>query len=245
MVKQRYQYQNIEIIFSLPSVESLNLLRSLIQPGFYICEDEVDEIYRDWVLEVTVNEEKPLFPKESNPKLVLEPGLIEYSITHFSNKYVELTVPETVNNGLYKVIINRKEKYCNLLVEDDAYSARWASRIGKHIVASSILGEGGLFLHASCSSVDGLGVVYAGKSGSGKSSMNFLMCFLGGAKFLSDDTIHFPGGNDIAAWPKRAAVGCSLLNQLDAYSNIRIGELRRTNLVGNPENAKKYTYTHM
>ncbi|MFJ2466758.1 hypothetical protein [Pseudomonas sp. NPDC087615] len=90
-------------------------------------------------------------------------------------------------------------------------------RLVRYIFGSMLFRCGVQFLHASAVAVNGKAYLFAGNSGSGKSSLMFKCCAELGGAFISDDLVCLwvNAQNEliISGWPKRVAVGTNLIER--------------------------------
>jgi hypothetical protein len=168
-------------------------------------------------------------------RLVLEAGQIEDHIVHFSADRVVVARPSSRYGGSYMLNVDHRAQQWTLQVASERVSdLRWVPRLIRLYFGAFLQSQGCAYVHAASVEWQGHGILFAGAGGSGKTSLSFLACARLGARFLSDDTTVVrpmdDGSIKVFGWPRRIALGLSLLQQQVEYEDISQRRLRREGL---------------
>lgn len=214
------------------------ITKRLISPPFYI--ENGTSAQAAWEIEVRVaSDEWRAFRSEHIKKdpvrLVISSGNIEYIISDHSQEMIRLYTPPSLAMGLLAIESDLKNRKWTLYLEsENEKSLRWLSRMVKLYFGSLFQSRGYKFFHTSAVSINGKGILFIGGGGHGKSSLMYLACSRLGASFLSDDLVVLcideDGQFQAIGWPKRIALGLSLLKNEPAFERVKRANLRRTGL---------------
>ena len=215
-----------------------DITKRLISPPFHI-QRGTDE-RATWEIEVKVA--SPEWKAARNEQirkdsviLAIAPTEMEYVISDYSQEMIRLYTPPSLTMGLLAIESKPKNRSWTLYLESEKEkNLRWLSRIVRLYFGSLLQNLGYKFVHASAVSIKGKGVFFVGDTGHGKSSLMYLACSRLGASFLSDDLVGlWTDENEqlqAIGWPKRIALGLSLLKNEQAFEKVKSANLRRTGL---------------
>lgn len=137
---------------------------------------------------------------------------------------------------LWSITIDRGFNHGRIYCSKEAFVASGKSKLARHIVQYPLdqllmihvatARSAALLLHAAGGSIDGRGVLFAGQSGAGKSTVSRLLGNGKGARFLSDDRIMIRrfGGKLImygTPWPGDAGIAVNESVPLKAICFLR------------------------
>ena len=191
-----------------------------------------------WTLDVRLlsgGEVAALSDYTKNVRLVVEEGTVEDRLLSFSADSIVLARPETRHGGAYMLKVDHRLRRWTLQIGSDSVrELRWVARLLRLYFGALAQAEGCVFVHAATVEWKGRGILFTGSGGSGKTSLSFLACSRLGARFLSDDTTVVRQGHDgtlsVFGWPRRVALGLSLLIDEPVFAEIRKRSLRREGL---------------
>lgn len=114
-----------------------------------------------------------------------------------------------------RLVTTTGRSWCASIASSSPGDLRGLVRLVRYLLGNLLFRQGVQFLHASAVVIDGRGYLFAGDSGSGKSSLMFKCCTALGGTFISDDLvclwINEQSERVISGWPKRVAVGTNLI----------------------------------
>jgi hypothetical protein len=191
-----------------------------------------------WTLEVELlagDELATVGDTSTHARLVVEEGQVEDRVLHYSADRIVVARPESRHGGPYMLRVDhRARRWTAFIASDSLRDLRWVPRLVRLYFGAFLQSEGCAYVHAATVEWEGRGILFAGNGGSGKTSLAFLACSRLGARFLSDDTtVIRPSENGsvtVFGWPRRVALGLSLLQHEPQFPEIRNRRLRREGL---------------
>ena len=195
---------------------------SVIQPGWEIELREFDDEWRAFGDKHT---------DMRSVRLSVSPNL-EYVLRHYSRDLVMIYAPPLLSLPHFAVESRRADKRWTIFADRGGENNyRCVSRMVQLYFGSLFQSRGSRFLHSSAVSVNGHGVSFIGSGASGKTSLMYLACSKLNASFIADDQV-LVGEDDsgqlqIQGWPRRVAVGLSLLIDDPMLEKLRNATLRR------------------
>ncbi|WP_395605988.1 hypothetical protein [Pseudomonas sp. B16120] len=149
------------------------------------------------------------------PAYVIDKGKIEFSLEDIQQNSAVFI--KHADEGADPVRLSASDdKHWRVdIASAEIGNLRGVTRLVRYVFGCFLFRSGVRFLHAASVAVDGRAYVFAGDSGSGKSSLMFKCCAELGGEFISDDLIGLWGSPDgkvmVSGWPKRVAVGTNLI----------------------------------
>lgn len=211
--------------------------KRLISPPFDIEEGRC--AHPVWEIELKIMDDKGRnywneHMKNDPARLVMSTDE-EYVIGDYSEEMIQLYQLRSPTGGSIAIESDLKNRKWTMYTElANEGSLRWFSRMVRLYFGSLLRSRGHRFFHASSVSIGGKGVLFAGGAGCGKSSLMYLACSRLGVSFLSDDLVVLCADNNkqlqVLGWPKRIALGLSLLKNEVIFDKIKKANLRRGGL---------------
>jgi hypothetical protein len=222
--------QSVRVVSALAAVRGA--VEDALTGAFAISTGEREVHWTLEVRQITGHWSAALERSSMAPRLVVEEGHAEDRVLCYSADRIVLARPESRHGGPYVLEVDHQARRWTLHIASGSLrDLRWVPRLVRLYFGALAQAEGCVFVHAAAVEWEGRGILFAGTGGSGKTSLAFLACSRLGARFLSDDVtvVRRRGDGTLSAfgWPRRVALGLSLLRHEPVFAEIQNRRLRR------------------
>ncbi len=149
------------------------------------------------------------------PCYIIDQGKIVFSLEDIRHNSATYVKHADEGAAPIKLATSAQANWCITIASSSPEDLRGLARLVRYLLGNLLFRCGAQFLHASAVAINGQAYLFAGDSGSGKSSLMFKCCTALGGAFISDDLVCLWMNEQnemvVSGWPKRVAVGTNLI----------------------------------